>query len=413
MSLVYNIAIKVFFTFALILLFRIGLYIPSPSINFDFFFQFFLKSDEFKITNIVSSGLFGSFSLLSLGIMPYILSSIATQIIVHFAQGDGVNNKNKDRSELFPKLIRWFALLFASIQCIILFVNDKSISNMFFYIPGYEMLSYALCFFSVLTGSMVALWIGETITEYGIGNGVSMLIFANVSSDLIGFLSRVFKVNSAGGAFLNWFLLIFLLGIIFSIIFFEKACRFVLVRHSSSKFNVVNNGTYSFPMKINFAGVMPVIFASTVIAFIFSGISSLSNIQIMNIWYAKILYYLFYFLLLLCFSYIYNGLIFNSKRVSDSLKKNNSVIPDVRPGEFTKNYFDKILANLTIFGACYLFATMVIIDFVKYFTGVNNSLSGSSMIILIVMSLELISKIQMEISKFYNPKYFAMQQGRF
>ena len=277
-----NFIYKFFLGFLFLFIFRLGVHIPSPGVNVENFLSKLLTLDRTSILGVmttISSGVFGSFSLLSLGVMPYILASIMTQIISYIYQEDKSQKKSKD-DDFFMKITRIFTLVFALIQSIMLFWSIKDRCS-FFYCDVNLPLVYFLSFISILAGSMITMWIGEVISEYSIGSGISMIIFTNISFDFISGILRVFSNSNDNNFLIIIFAMILIFTMICIIVLCEKSSRLVEVQYSSfNKSNVVvKNIKSSFiPMKLNFSGVMPMIFTMTILAFFMSTLKSIKNL---------------------------------------------------------------------------------------------------------------------------------------
>lgn len=408
MSVFHNVLYKILFTLLLVFFFRFGLFLPSPGINLEFFLGFFLKNKDSSISliNFITSSSFGSFSIFSLGVMPYVMSSIIVQLGGHLFE---LNNSEFFR-ERSSQIIKICVIIFSSIQFSVLAFSDSGLQ-----IFSYSQNLYYLCiitsFVTIVTGSLIALWIGEIITEYGIGNGVSLLIFSNITADFLSFVLRIFNYNSVDySIFTKFFVLVFLFALIFVIVFVEKSNRFVsLISIKSSSIrngnSSINRKNYLFPMKINFAGVMPLIFSNTILTFVYFICGKIFSGGFQNTYYFNIFYYGLFFILLLMFSFFYNEMMFNPKKVAEYFKKNDSVVVGVRPGLATEKYFLDILNKLTIIAVCYLFSIVIFVDFVKFSLNLNSFLNVTSLLIVVLMSLDFLEKIKSEFVKFYNYDY--------
>jgi preprotein translocase subunit SecY len=409
MSVAINIFYKLVFTVFLIFIFRFGLFIPSPGINLDFFMNFFanVKNSGTNLINFITSNSLGSFSIFSLGVMPYIMSSIIIQLFSHAF--------NLQNSEIFREksnlIIRLTVIFFATFQFFMLLFSkgDNGLlkfGQVFAYEDGYLNLYLITSYFSVICGSLIIVWIGEVITDYGIGNGVSMLILSNITSDFLFFIVRIFSYDSIDSSiFKKIFAIILLFGVIFFIVFIEKSIRFVSIISTKSSFNKLGMNSkrnYLFPMKINFSGVMPLIFSNTILMFLYFIFQRFLGGNSQYMIYFNILYYSSLFFLLLGFSIFYSELMFNPLKVSEYLKKNDSIILGVRPGKATSDYFVEILKSLTLFSVFYLFFIVVFIDIIKNVFGLTNFLNVTSLLIVVLMSLDFFFKIRVEFSKSYN-----------
>lgn len=414
MSVVINIFYKLVFTIFLIFIFRFGLFVPSPGINLDFFMNFFanVKNSGVNLISFITSNSLGSFSIFSLGVMPYIMSSIIIQLLSHAF--------NLQNSEVFREksnlIVRLSVVFFATFQFfMLLFSKGESGFFKFDEVFGgnfgggsveYLNLYLITSYFSVVCGSLLIVWIGEIITEYGIGNGVSILILSNITSDFLFFIIRVFSYDSVDSSiFKKIFAIILLFGIVFFIVFIEKSIRFISIISTKSSFNKLGMNSkknYLFPMKINFSGVMPLIFSNTILVFLYFIFQRFLGANPSYMIYFNILYYSSLFFLLLGFSIFYSELMFNPLKVSEYLKKNDSIILGVRPGKATADYFVEILKSLTIFSVFYLFFIVIFIDIIKNVFGLTNFLNVTSLLIVVLMSLDFFFKIKVEFSKSYN-----------
>jgi preprotein translocase subunit SecY len=332
------------------------------------------------------------------------MSSIIIQLLSHAF--------NLQNSEIFREksnlIIRLFVFVFASFQFfIVLFSKNQlgllKLNEVFF---DANFLFILTSYISVVCGSLIIVWIGEIITEYGIGNGVSMLIFSNITSDFLFFIIKIFNYDSVDTSiFKKIFAILLFFGVIFLIVFIEKSIRFVQIMSTKSSFNKLNMSSkknYLFPMKINFSGVMPLIFSNTILTFLYFIFQKFFGGNLSYMLYFNIVYYSSLFLLLLGFSFFYSELMFNPSKVSEYLKKNDSIIIGVRPGKATADYFIEILQNLTFLSVFYLFFIVIFIDFIKSFFGLTNFLNVSSLLIVVLMSLEFFFKIKVELNKSYN-----------
>lgn len=399
-----NFVFKVLLAFLFLFIFRVGVYLPSPAVNTEYFLSKLttFNSGLFSGTiSTISSSVFGSFSILSLGVMPYILSSIMTQIISYIYQDD--KSKNSKDSAFYAKISRVFTIVFALIQSIILFFTMKNFCDVFYCNALSKQMIYFISSISVVAGSMISLWIGEVITEYCLGNGISMIIFTNIGFDFVSGLIKVF--SSEGGGLSNMFLaLSLILGVICIIVLCEKSARLVEVQYSSHN-SKNSDGSLSFiPMKLNFAGVMPMIFTVTIIGFFMSSLNLLIGMFggifdefVLFALRSKVFYYCIYFVFILLFALIYNNVSFNVEKVSDSLRKTSGVVPGIKPGALTIKYFSTLLGKLTVIGVFYLFLVSVLVDYFKIILGVDSFIGGTSYLIITVIALELINKYQVEI----------------
>ena len=384
-----------------------GIHIPAPGVDVGYFLSKLNQSASNSILaamTTISSGVFGSFSLLSLGVMPYILASILTQMIGYIYQEEKGLKHQKD-NDFFSNLLRVFTLVFSLVQSFVLFWSIKD-KELFFYSSTTLWIVYALVFSSILAGSMVSMWIGEVISEYSIGSGISMIIFTNIGFEFISGIIRVVQDGEKYSSMKTSILLGVILLTICVIVLCEKSSRRLNVNYFvSNKFgdNKVTKSSF-IPLKLNFSGVMPMIFTATIIGFSTSILNSFLGSRggsldeiILFILRSQSFHYILYFLLILGFSLIYNNVTFNVERVSDSLRKSSGVIPGIKPGIDTTRHMSHILSRLTFIGAVYLFIVSSVVDLLRVVLNVNNFVSGTSYLIVTVIALELMSKYQVEL----------------
>ena len=363
-----NFISKIFLAVLFLLIFRIGVYLPSPVVDAGYFLSkltTFSKGLFVGTIQTISSGAFGSFSILSLGVMPYILASIMTQIISYLYQ-DSKSNNSRD-SIFYTKISRVFTLVFAFIQSLILLFTMKNSCDVFYCSIVSKQVIYFISLISVIAGSMISIWIGEAITEYCVGNGISMMIFTNIGFDFVSGIIKVFSSNINGLS--NLFLaLLLIFSVICIVVLCEKSSRLVEIQYSSSSKKNDDSILSFIPMKLNFSGVMPMIFTATIIGFLMSSLNLTVGVfggafdhYILFILGSKVFYYCIYFTFILLFALIYNNMSFNVEKVSDSLRKTSGVVPNIKPGSMTTKYFSILLRKLTVIGVIYLFLIICII----------------------------------------------------
>ncbi len=402
---------RLLFLFFAIFIFRIGTFISIPGINI-FLLNNLLKNNHsnfIDIFNIFSGGSLFNASIFALGVMPYISSSIIIQLFTivfpYFIElkKDGSLGKYK-----INQYTRYLTLLLTFFQSIIFSVVIKNLKGIDKVIFNNNVCFYFISSISVITGTIFLMWLGEQITEKGIGNGVSMIIFISIISNLPKSILKLFnqiKLNS----FLYYKILIILflvLFIIYFIVFIEISQRKILISYATSKYP---RGKYFFssndiylPFKINMSGVIPAIFSSSIMVFpsiiliwLKSNFSSKIVSYLFNfIFPGNFLYLFFYLFLIIFFSFFYTLLMYNSKDISDNLKKSGAYISGIRPGYNTSVYLNKIILRLTLFSSLYMSIICIIPDFMYEVIGVPFYFGGTSLLIVIVVIMEIISQIQ-------------------
>ena len=397
----YGIQSRVILTFLLIILSRFGTFIPVPGVDHDAFYQSISNNPIVSFLNIFSGGGFASIGVFALGIVPYINASILIQLgttsipsLEKLQKEEGEAGRQK-----ISQLTRYIALGWAIIQ---------SIGVSFWvrpYVFNWDIQFVIEMTLALTTGSMLVMWISEQITEKGIGNGASMLIFVNIISGLPKLIqqssgpienkSNLFELVALASIFL-----IMIIGIIF---IQEGTRRIPIISARQLGKGQIQNKTSYLPLRLNQGGVMPIIFASAFLVLpayisqittnsIILSISSLLSPNSTN----KSIYLLFYFLLILFFSYFYASLILNPSDVSKNLKKMESSIPGIRPGKATTDYLQKTLNRLTFLGALFLAFIALVPSLIEIMTNISTfkGLGATSLLILVGVAIDTSKQVQ-------------------
>jgi preprotein translocase subunit SecY len=397
----YGIQSRVILTFLLIILSRFGTFIPVPGVDHDAFYQSISNNPIVSFLNIFSGGGFASIGVFALGIVPYINASILIQLgttsipsLEKLQKEEGEAGRQK-----ISQLTRYIALGWAIIQ---------SIGVSFWvrpYVFNWDIQFVIEMTLALTTGSMLVMWISEQITEKGIGNGASMLIFVNIISGLPKLIqqssgpienkSNLFELVALASIFL-----IMIIGIIF---IQEGTRRIPIISARQLGKGQIQNKTSYLPLRLNQGGVMPIIFASAFLVLpayisqittnsIILSISSLLSPNSTN----KSIYLLFYFLLILFFSYFYASLILNPSDVSKNLKKMESSIPGIRPGKATTDYLQKTLNRLTFLGALFLAFIALVPSLIESITNISTfkGLGATSLLILVGVAIDTSKQVQ-------------------
>jgi preprotein translocase subunit SecY len=397
----YGIQSRVILTFLLIILSRFGTFIPVPGVDHDAFYQSISNNPIVSFLNIFSGGGFASIGVFALGIVPYINASILIQLgttsipsLEKLQKEEGEAGRQK-----ISQMTRYIALGWAIIQ---------SIGVSFWvrpYVFNWDIQFVIEMTLALTTGSMLVMWISEQITEKGIGNGASMLIFVNIISGLPKLIqqssgpienrSNLFELVALASIFL-----IMIIGIIF---IQEGTRRIPIISARQLGKGQIQNKTSYLPLRLNQGGVMPIIFASAFLVLpayisqittnsIILSISSLLSPNSTN----KSIYLLFYFLLILFFSYFYASLILNPSDVSKNLKKMESSIPGIRPGKATTDYLQKTLNRLTFLGALFLAFIALVPSLIESITNISTfkGLGATSLLILVGVAIDTSKQVQ-------------------
>ena len=397
---------KILFTLFMILLYRVGNAIPVPYVNVELLGQYFtqLESTVLGLVNVMSGGAFSSATIFALSIQPYINASIIIQLLgiaipalERLAKDEGEEGKKK-----INDITRYSTVGIALLQGFgyyMLLRNNSLGSQPLLSESGiWQAIVIVLTF---TAGSALVMWMGEQITEFGIGNGISMILFASIGSR---FPTQIItSVTNIGNGTLSWWAyLLTLIGaliLIVLVVVVTNAERRIPVQYSKRVVGRKQYGGQSthLPMKVNMSGVLPVIFAQS-IASIPATIAAFSGKTLSWFDTTSLLYALVYFLLIIFFSYFYSTIQFNPIEVSNNLKRNGGFIPGYRPGKPTSEFIQKVLNKITLFGAIYLSIIAVTPYLISHWSNVARtsgiSLGGTSIIIVVGVALETVQALE-------------------
>lgn len=387
-----------------LIVFRIGVHIPVPGINAGRLAEIFSSNQHniLGMANVFSGGALERLSIFALGIMPYISSSIIMQLLtVVSPQLEQLKKEGEAGRRKITQYTRMGTLLLASFQA---FGMTRFLANSGTALePG--IFFYITTIVTLVTGTMFLMWLGEKITERGVGNGISLIIFAGIASGLPRAIGATFEQVRQGmmQPIALVFLIVILLAITGFVVFVERAQRRITVNYAKRQQGgkVYAAQKSHLPLKINMAGVIPPIFASSLILFPASisqwfGQSSTS-------WVAEIglalqpgqpLYIICFASGIIFFSFFYTALVFNPRETADNLKRSGAFIPGIRPGDQTANYIDKVMTRLTLVGAIYITGVSILPEFLVLGWQVPFYFGGTSLLIIVVVIMDFIAQIQ-------------------
>ena len=399
---------KILFTLLIVLLYRLGNAIPVPYVNVDLLQNYFdtVQNTVLGLLDVMSGGAFSTATIFALSIQPYINASIIIQLLCIAIPA--LERLSKDEGEEGRKKIasitRYATVGIGLLQGFGYYMLIKNNNFLVSYAQN-NIWAAIVIILTFTSGSALIMWLGEQITEYGIGNGISMILFASIISRLP--TSVITSIRNISTGSLEWWvaLLVFLgaLAIIVLIVFVNDAERRIPVQYAK---RVVGRKMYGgqsthLPMKVNMSGVMPIIFAQS-IASVPATIAAFTGKTDgwVATWFGNnsIPYAIIYFLLIIFFAYFYSTIQFNPVEVANNLKKNGGYIPGFRPGKPTSEFIQKVLNKITLFGALYLGIIAVVPILVAHFsqsaslTGV--SLGGTSIIIVVGVALETVRALE-------------------
>lgn len=395
----------VFLLLALVV-YRLGTHIPVPGINPDALSDLFQQNQGgiLGLFNMFSGGALQRFSVFALGIMPYISASIIMQLMaVVVPTLEAIKKEGEAGRRKITQYTRYGTVLLALTQAVGISVALESQPGLVID-PG--MLFRVTTIVTLVTGTMFIMWLGEQITERGIGNGISILIFAGIVAGLPSALAGLLDlVRTDSMSILSaLFILVLVVAVTYFVVFVERGQRRITVNYAKRQVgNKIYGGQSShLPLKLNMAGVIPPIFASSIIllpATITSWFSSNPNMRWLGDLAAALspgqpLYITLYSTAIIFFCFFYTALVFNSRETADNLKKSGAFVPGIRPGEQTARYVDKILMRLTLAGAIYITLVCLLPELMQARWNVPFYFGGTSLLIIVVVTMDFMAQAQ-------------------
>ena len=395
----------VFLLLALVV-YRIGTHIPVPGIDPNQIQQLFKgqESGILSLFNMISGGALSRFSIFALGIMPYISASIIMQLMSYVVPSmEALKKEGEAGRRKITQYTRYGTLGLAIFQSMGIAIALESSAGLVI-TPGFGFRMTAMV--SLTAGTMFLMWLGEQITERGLGNGISIIIFAGIAAGLPSSIGGLLELVRTGAMSIIVALLIVVLvaAITYFVVFVERGQRKILVNYARRQVgNKVYGGQSShLPLKLNMAGVIPPIFASSIILLPSTIVSWFSSSGSM-IWLKDIsaalspgqpIYVMLYAVAIIFFCFFYTALVFNSRETADNLKKSGGFIPGIRPGDQTARFIDKILLRLTFAGAIYITFVCLVPEFLILKYNVPFYFGGTSLLIIVVVTMDFMAQVQ-------------------
>jgi preprotein translocase subunit SecY len=395
----------VFLLLALVV-YRVGAHIPVPGINPDELQQLFKgqQGGILNLFNMFSGGALSRFTVFALGIMPYISASIIMQLLTYVLPSlEQLKKEGESGRRKITQYTRYGTLglaMFQSMGIAMALEASAGLVN----VPGFGFRMTAMI--SLTAGTMFLMWLGEQITERGLGNGISILIFAGIAAGLPGSIGGLLELVRTGAmSILAAILIVVVVGLVtYFVVFVERGQRKILVNYARRQVgNKVYGGQSShLPLKLNMAGVIPPIFASSIILLPATVVSWFSTGDSMS-WLKDIsaalapgqpVYVMFYAAAIVFFCFFYTALVFNSRETADNLKKSGAFVPGIRPGDHTAKYIDKILVRLTFAGAVYITFVCLLPEFLILKYNVPFYFGGTSLLIIVVVTMDFMAQVQ-------------------
>ena len=399
----------VFLLLALVV-YRVGAHIPVPGIDPEQLAQFF-KGQQGGILgmfNMFSGGALSRFTVFALGIMPYISASIIMQLLTYVVPTfEQLKKEGEGGRRKITQYTRYGTLGLALFQSMGIALALESSPGLVM-VPGFGFRMTAIV--TLTSGTLFLMWLGEQITERGLGNGISILIFGGIAAGLPNAIGGLLELVRTGAMsiIVALFIVVLVALVTYFVVFVERGQRKILVNYARRQVgNKVYGGQSShLPLKLNMAGVIPPIFASsiillpaTVINWFSSGESSNPVVLFMKdvastLTPGQPIYVMFYAAAIIFFCFFYTALVFNSRETADNLKKSGAFIPGIRPGDHTAKYIDKILVRLTLAGAVYITFVCLLPEFLILKYNVPFYFGGTSLLIIVVVTMDFMAQVQ-------------------
>jgi preprotein translocase subunit SecY len=402
---------RLWFLLGALVVYRIGAHIPVPGIDPVALAQLFKQNEGgiLGMLNMFSGGAVSRFAVFALGITPYISASIIMQLAsIVSPQMEALKKEGEAGRRKITQYTRYFTVALALFQAFGIAAALESQQGLVLD-PG--MAFRFVTVVTLLTGTMFLMWLGEQITERGLGNGISIIIFAGIAAGLPNALGSLFTLVSNGSiSSIAAILIVILVALVtYAVVFIERGQRKILVNYAKRQVgNKIYGGqTSHLPLKLNMAGVIPPIFASSIILFpstIVDWFTKGKNTANPFIGFLRDLaaslspgepiYVLLYAVAIVFFCFFYTALVFNSKETADNLKKSGAFVPGIRPGEQTARYIDKILMRLTLAGAVYITLVCLVPQFLQSYWKVPFYFGGTSLLIIVVVTMDFMAQVQ-------------------
>jgi preprotein translocase subunit SecY len=401
---------RLIFLVLALLVFRLGAHIPVPGIDPDQLAQLFSgqKDGILGMFNLFSGGALSRFTVFALGIMPYISASIIMQLMTIVVPTlESLKKEGQAGQRKITQYTRYGTVLLATFQALGISVALQAQPGLVIN-PGlmFELNTVV----TLVTGTMFLMWLGEQITERGLGNGISIIIFGGIVSGLPSAIGSLLELVRTGSMNILSALLIVVIcvAVTYFVVFVERGQRRILVNYAKRQVgNKVYGGQSSyFPLKLNMAGVIPPIFASSIILFPATIAGWFTSGEPANI-FSRIIkdlaatlapgqpvYTILYAAAIIFFCFFYTALVFNSRDTADNLKKSGAFVPGIRPGDQTGRYIDKILVRLTLAGAIYMVLVCLLPEFLVLKYNVPFYFGGTSLLIIVVVAMDFMAQVQ-------------------
>ncbi len=397
---------RILFVIGALIVFRLGTFIPVPGIDPDVLAKLFESQSDgiLGMFNMFSGGALSRFSLFALGIMPYISASIIMQLLtVVSPKLEQLKKEGESGRRQITKYTRYGTLVLATFQALGISIALEGQAGLVID-PG--MMFRFTAVVTLVSGTMFLMWLGEQITERGIGNGISIIIFAGIVAGLPSAIGGTLELARTG-TFHPIFVLFLIVAVVLVtafVVFVERGQRKITVNYAKRQVGrkVFGGQTSHLPLKLNMSGVIPPIFASSIILFPATMAGWFGSNESMT-WLKDIgstispgqpLYILLFATAIIFFCFFYTALVFNPKETADNLKKSGAFVPGIRPGDQTAKYIDRIMGRLTLVGAIYITAVCLLPEFLILNYNVPFYFGGTSLLIIVVVTMDFMAQVQ-------------------
>ena len=397
---------RLWFLLGALVVYRIGAHIPVPGIDAAALSDLFnsQKGGILGMFNMFSGGALSRFTIFALGIMPYISASIIMQLMsVASPQLEALKKEGESGRRKITQYTRYGTVLLALFQAVGIAIALEAQPGLVLE-PGFMFRLTTVT--TLLTGTMFLMWLGEQITERGLGNGISIIIFAGIAAGLPNAIGGLLELTRTGAMhpLTAIFICILVVAVTAFVVFVERGQRKILVNYAKRQVgNKIYGGQSShLPLKLNMASVIPPIFASSIILFPATVAGWFGASDSMR-WLKDVaatlspgqpIYVMLYAAAIVFFCFFYTALVFNSKETADNLKKSGAFVPGIRPGDQTARYIDKILMRLTLVGAAYITVVCLLPEFLILKWNVPFYFGGTSLLIIVVVTMDFMSQVQ-------------------
>ena len=400
-----SLAKKILITLGFLFAYRVLAYIPVPGVDLDMIKQFFDQNSNnaLGLANMFSGNALSRLSIISLGIMPYITASIVMELLAATFPALGQMKKERDGMQKYMQIIRYFTIFITIVQAIGMSIGLMNMGNGANGAVTIDPVNFVIvAVFSMLAGTMLLMWFGEQITQRGIGNGISLIIFAGIVSGIPSAIGNTISQVNAGSldfAVVIGILIIMLVTVL-TIIYVELAERRIPISYSRKTLmqNKSKKIMNYIPIRLNISGVIPPIFASAILMFPLTLLKASTNPIAMAISDALtpggLLYNILMFILVIFFAFFYASIQFNAKDIAENLKRQGAFIPGVRPGEQTKEFLNDVVSKLTLWGALYLAIISTVPFALINSLGASFYFGGTAVLIVVQVALDTMRKIE-------------------